>query len=50
MCPQRSNCPKNTEKQKHFFKKGTNKITLREMHKIRNQSFFLNGLSLYMDF
>ena len=33
-----------------FLLKSTTKITLSEMQKIRIQSFFLNGLSLYTDF
>ena len=50
MCPQRSNCPKHTEKRKRNNEIGTNKKTMQEMQKIRIQSVFLNGLSLYTVF
>ena len=39
-----------TQKNEPFLKKSTvQKITLRKMQRIRIQSFFLNGLSAYID-
>ena len=40
MCPHRSNCAINTEKRKKNLIKGTNKITLRKIQKLRIQNFF----------